>query len=64
MERNEKSFHELVAVEYNETGVSSYDDNAWSHLSAGRTILPSKFQSIDRKKSCESFKLLANECDI
>jgi hypothetical protein len=60
----DQQFHEMVAVEYNKTGVSSYDENAFPFLSSGRIVPPSNYQNIDWKKSRESFKALTNEYDI
>ena len=62
--RIDQVFHELVVGEYNKLGIAAYDDNAFPHLSSGRTVLPSNFQPIDWKKSRESFKALTNEYDI
>ena len=62
--RIDQIFHELVVGEYNKLGIMAYNDNAYPHLSHGRTVPPSNFQPIDWKKSRESFKALTNEYDV
>ena len=41
--RIDQVFHELVVEEYNKVGISGYDDNAYPHLSNGRSIPPANF---------------------
>ena len=62
-EKKDQVFHELVSLEYNKSGIQSYDENAWPHLTTGRSLPPSKYQNIDRKKSRDAFKNISNEYD-
>ena len=62
--RVNQDFYELVASEYNKIGIKSYDEDAFPHLSTGRTISPSTYQEVDWIKCRDSFKSMCNEYDI
>ena len=65
MEKKEdQAFFELVAEEYNTSGMSAYENNAHPHLKKGRFIPHSYFQPIDWVKCRDSFKVLCNDYDV
>ena len=47
--------YEMVPLEYNNTAIAEYNENAIPQIEKGRFLLPSHFQNVDWTKYKESF---------
>ena len=54
LEKQDQDFFELVAEEYNKTGVKINNKNAFPDIGTARYVSPSKFAPLDWKRCKES----------